>query len=151
MDYQLPGVKLPGIKMNALEVGQLMQVSTASDIYYHEQIKRSAENQLDKNAFLQILAAQLSHQDPLSSQDSSAYVAQMAQFSALEQMQNLNKAFSDMFFLEASGLIDRNVTIIDENGEEVTGTVQKVRMGDNGAEVMVDNSFYGLEQIIQVE
>jgi flagellar basal-body rod modification protein FlgD len=128
-----------------------MQVNATSDIYYHGQIKRSTGNQLDKNAFLQILAAQLSHQDPLSSQDSSAYVSQMAQFSALEQMQNLNKAFDAIFFLEAGGLIGRNITIINESGEEITGMVQKVRMGDNGAKVMMNDIFYGLEQIIQVE
>jgi len=128
-----------------------LQVNVANDIYYHEQTKKSSGNQLDKNAFLQILATQLSQQDPLSSQDSSAYVSQMAQFSALEQMQNLNEAFEDMFFLEAGGMINRNVTINGENGEEITGTVQKVRMGDNGAEIMVNNSFYSLKQVIQVE
>ena len=43
---------------------------------------------MDKNAFLKILAAQLSHLDPSQNQDSSAYVSQMAQFASMEQMQN---------------------------------------------------------------
>lgn len=47
-------------------------------------------NDLDKNAFLKLLITQLENQDPLDPQDNSEFVAQMAQFSSLEQMTNMN-------------------------------------------------------------
>lgn len=45
---------------------------------------------LDKNAFLELLITQLRYQDPLNPKDNGEFLAQMAQFTALEQMQNLN-------------------------------------------------------------
>ncbi len=49
------------------------------------------QNDLDKNAFLKLLITQINHQDPLSPLQNEAFVAQLAQFSSLEQMQNINK------------------------------------------------------------
>lgn len=48
---------------------------------------------LDKDAFLRLLVTQLSNQDPLNPMEDKEFIAQMAQFSTLEQMQNLNKDF----------------------------------------------------------
>lgn len=80
---------------------------------------------LDKDAFLKILAAELTNQDPLSSnKDGTEYVAQMAQFSSLEQMANLN---SSLKFSGATSLIGKTVMINSTNDEgnyyvgEVTG------------------------------
>ena len=50
-------------------------------------------NELDKNAFLQLLITQMKYQDPLNPMDDKDFLGQMAQFTALEQMQNLNKAY----------------------------------------------------------
>jgi len=49
-------------------------------------------NALDKDAFLKLLVTQLRSQDPLSPMEDREFIAQMAQFSSLEQMQNLNDA-----------------------------------------------------------
>ncbi len=46
---------------------------------------------LDKDAFLQLLITKLTHQDPLKPMEDEAFVAELAQFSSLEQMQNMNK------------------------------------------------------------
>jgi len=53
--------------------------------------RRSA---LDKDAFLRLLLTELKYQDPLNPTDDKAFIAQMAQFSALEQMQNMSRAFA---------------------------------------------------------
>ncbi|MEA5058873.1 MAG: hypothetical protein EOM66_06885 [Clostridia bacterium] len=53
---------------------------------------RKVDNELGKDSFLQILAAQMANQDPLSPTSDTEFIAQMAQFSALEQMQNMNSA-----------------------------------------------------------
>ena len=50
----------------------------------------------DKEAFLKLLVAQVSQQDPMSPQDSDQYVQQMTQFSSLEQLMNLNKGIETL-------------------------------------------------------
>ena len=49
---------------------------------------------LDKNAFLKLLVAQLKHQDPMSPMDGKDLAAQLAQFTSVEQLQNLNTAMA---------------------------------------------------------
>ncbi|WP_051542007.1 flagellar hook assembly protein FlgD [Clostridium lundense] len=81
--------------------------------------------ELDKNAFFKILAAELSHQDPTNAKDGTEFVAQMAQFSSLEQMANLN---SSMKFMGASSLVGKTVMVnkINENGTLYSGKVTGV-------------------------
>jgi len=54
---------------------------------------KSSGDDLSKDAFLNLLVTQLRYQDPLNPQSNEDFLAQMAQFSSLEQMQNLNTSF----------------------------------------------------------
>lgn len=74
-------------------------------------------NELDRNAFLNLLMTQLRHQDPLNPMDDRDFIAQLAQFSALEQMQSLNSTFNRT---QAFGMIGKHVMAITHN--PVTGT-----------------------------
>lgn len=80
---------------------------------------------LDKNAFFKILAAELSNQDPTKSQDTSAYIAQLAQFTTLEQMSSLN---STMTLSAAQNLTGKFVAVdvVDSNGVAKCGIVRAV-------------------------
>jgi flagellar basal-body rod modification protein FlgD len=51
---------------------------------------------LDRDAFLRLLLVQLEHQDPTSPQSNEEFLAQLAQFSTLEQLTSINKAVSEM-------------------------------------------------------
>ncbi|MCQ4921791.1 hypothetical protein NE686_01720 [Tissierella carlieri] len=63
----------------------------------NKKIEDKRNNDLDKDAFLRLLTTQLANQDPLNPMEDREFIAQLAQFSSLEQMQNLNKTFSDNF------------------------------------------------------
>lgn len=75
------------------------------------------KNDLDKNAFLHLLTTQLANQDPLNPMDDREFIAQLAQFSSLEQMNNLNVKMQDLVdavdFLTLQ-YIDGNVIVANE-------------------------------------
>ncbi|MEW5766749.1 MAG: flagellar hook capping FlgD N-terminal domain-containing protein [bacterium] len=94
---------------------------------------------MGKDDFLKILITQLQNQDPTKPLEDKDFIAQLAQFSSLEQMTNLNDQFEK--FMAAVGspqartlsLLGAHVKAIDpvsERGETVTGTVSKIRFVD---------------------
>lgn len=80
---------------------------------------------MDQNAFLKILSAELANQDPTNATDGTQYVAQMAQFAGLEQMANLNNT---MKLSGMTGLIGKSVVLdsLDSNGDLYSGVVKSV-------------------------
>ncbi|MGI6152223.1 MAG: flagellar hook capping FlgD N-terminal domain-containing protein [Christensenellaceae bacterium] len=71
---------------NVYGVSNLSNMTTESS--------RVPKQEMGQDEFLQILAAQLANQDPLEPMKDTDFIAQMAQFSALEQMSALNQSFS---------------------------------------------------------
>ena len=61
---------------------------------------RAVSNELGKDAFLKLLIAELANQDPLNPMDDREFIAQMAQFSTLEQMTNMTKALEGISSME---------------------------------------------------
>lgn len=57
--------------------------------------KTLMSNKLDKNAFLHLLITQLKNQDPMNPMKDKEFIAQMAQFSSLEQLQQMNEKFDN--------------------------------------------------------
>jgi len=108
---------------------------------------------LDKNDFLKILITQLSHQDPTQPMDDKAFIAQMAQFSSLEQMTNMSDGLAKVATLvaksQAVGLLG-NAVDIASGGETVTGTVEAVTGGDY-PQLLVNGQYYDYSQVQKVK
>ncbi|MCY6483686.1 flagellar hook capping protein [Clostridium aestuarii] len=97
-------------------------------------VKSSQE--MDKNAFFKILAAELRNQDPTNAKDGTEFISQMAQFSSLEQMANLNNTMS---FNAASSLIGGKVKLnnYDMDGLPYEGIVTGVKKQGSSMKVEV--------------
>ena len=72
------------------------------------QFATTSKSDLDKDAFLKLMIAQLQNQDPLEPLDGTDYSAQLAQFSSLEQMQNMNDTLN--MSLDANYLLTQSIT-----------------------------------------
>jgi len=88
-------------------------------------------SQLD---FLRILATQLSFQDPLKPIDNQEFIAQLAQFTTLEQTRQLTDSVQALLGVQAStqsvGLLGKTVDITATDGSTATGTVTTVRFSN---------------------
>lgn len=122
-----------------------------SDYYLknNKTTKETGNSSLDKDAFLKLLVAQLQNQDPTSPMDDKEFISQMAQFSSLEQMQNVAKSIDSLSeiaqqsqLMQYNDFIGKEVTWHeltdkkDEKGDPIvnsgTGIVSKITFtGDN--------------------
>lgn len=115
--------------------------------------KKSQRNtgDLGKDEFLNLLVTQLQYQDPLNPQDDTQFIAQMAQFSALEQMQNLNTSYSAT---KAFGMIGKmvtaNISKDETSTESITGEVASVKMQSGKAYVVVNGNDVPVEDVLEV-
>ncbi len=103
-------------------------VSEASESVSTANSRLNNNQNLDKNAFLNLLVTQMKYQDPLNPTDDKQFMAQMAQFSSLEQMQNLTKSANQQ---QGYALIGKTIAASvynDSKGiyEQVNGLVQSV-------------------------
>jgi len=107
---------------------------------------------VSQNTFLTLLITQLQNQDPMNPQDSSQFVAQLAQFSSLEQMTQLNTSFNSVLDNSAAGMIGQTVTVADQNAQAgfTTGQVTGVVYFANGPAVQVNGVNYPLSAIQNV-
>ncbi|WP_198469633.1 flagellar hook assembly protein FlgD [Acetomicrobium sp. S15 = DSM 107314] len=107
-------------------------IGTTTEVYGTAQ-SREIKTELDKDSFLRILITQLTNQDPLEPMKDTEFIAQMAQFSELEQMMNISKQMDNLTMLSllsSSGLVGRTVSFFDETGEEISSRVLSVRFGN---------------------
>jgi flagellar basal-body rod modification protein FlgD len=131
-----------------------MDVNNVNSINGNTQSTTTAKNVLDKNAFLQILMAQLSNQDPMSTQDNSQYIAQMAQFSALEESQNMNTSLEKMLVsqrvTEGSMMIGKEVAFSTDNSTYVQELVNGLIIENGKVYLKTGNGVYDIDNVIGV-
>ena len=130
----------------------VVQTTTASSVSLSQTTSSSSSSSLDKDAFLQLLVAQMKYQDPLEPTDNTEYISQLATFSELEEMQNM---VTGMTLQRASGLVGQEVVLkvtSDATGATsvVSGQVDYVVYENNKAYVSVDESLYSVDDVYEV-
>lgn len=90
----------------------------------------------DKQMFLELMVAQLRYQDPLNPADSGEFLAQSAQFTALEKMQDVADRTGALLGAQmafgAGAMVGRHVSWADADGVTRTGTIDSVTFGAEG-------------------
>ena len=128
--------------------GKFVENNSAASLAEANKKKRTGNDSLDKDAFLQLLVAQMKYQDPLEPTSNTEYISQFATFSELEQMQNMS-ASMDLF--RASSLVGQTVLlkVTDSEGRETTvqGNVDYVVYERNKAYLSVNGDRYSMDDL----
>ena len=93
-------------------------------------------NDMGKDTFLKLLVAQLKYQNPMSPADGTEFMAQTAQFTVVEKLEELSKQNAELLSanraLSANTLIGRSVVYAGLDGTDLVATVTGVKLGAGG-------------------
>lgn len=127
-----------------VEDGKIVESASQSSL----SSKVNTANDMDKDAFLQLLVAQMKYQDPLEPTSNTEYISQYAQFTQVEQMQNMS---ASMDLQRASALVGKEVYIktTSSSGQTdyVQGKVDYVVYENGKAYLSINESLYSLEDL----
>ena len=111
--------------------------------------KKASSNTLGKNEFFKILAAQLQNQDPTSPASNTEFIAQLAQFSSLEQLQTIASSISSMSVMQSAGLIGKTA-VVESDGISVTGKVESILIQDSVPFAVINGNYIPVSSITQI-
>lgn len=108
-------------------MSSISQALTQTNNEFNQALSKQKGSTLDKDSFMLLLVTQFKYQDPLNPMDDKEFIAQMAQFSSLEQMMNLNtsmesvvEATNNQQMINATSYIGKQVTVSGNNIGKVT-------------------------------
>lgn len=131
--------------MAPIKDGKVVETESQTSL---KKAQTANKNGMDKEAFLQLLVAQMQYQDPLQPTSNTEYISQYAQFSQVEQMQNM-AASSDL--ARASSLVGKEVYIRTTNAAGDTGykqgRVDYVVFENGKAKLSIEEKLYALEDL----
>jgi flagellar basal-body rod modification protein FlgD len=133
---------------------QLASITTASSVSA-DSASAATEETLGKDAFLRLLITQIRYQDPLSPLDDREFIAQLAQFSSLEQMQEMNAGLGTVQQMSATtqalSLVGRQITAQDpDTSDQIVGTVEAVSFRSGAPVLVVSGREVELSWVAQV-
>lgn len=100
-----------------------------------------AVGSMGRNDFLQLLVTQLKYQNPMEPINDHDFVAQLAQFSSLEELTSISELMQLQMelnsFAALASMVGKTITY-GEGSETVTGVVEKVNLGEGGATLVVN-------------
>ena len=138
--------------MSSAEYAEVSRNVTEYNARLRSEQQRLPQQVMGRDEFLKLLIAQLANQDPTSPIEDREFIAQMAQFSSLEQMTNMANDFSRLARIlmgnEATSVLGKSVELID--GETlVQGSVQAV-LREDIPRILVGGNYYHWDQVTKV-
>jgi flagellar basal-body rod modification protein FlgD len=133
-------------------------VGTVSQLLKQREEEKRDPSALGKDDFLKLLITQLKYQDPVNPVDDKEFIAQLAQFSSLEQMQNLNTNLSEMMLAQqklsalgqAMQMMGKEVELFTKEGESLFGTVTGVQFRNGWPEIVVNGKLYDFTEVVAI-
>lgn len=127
-------------------------VDTSAEGMSSSTAKKSSNNGLDKEAFLQLLVAQMRYQDPLEPTDNTTYISQLATFTQVEEIQNMQSSLQQM---EANDLVGKTVILkvtdsATGSTEEVVGQVDAVLHEGGKTYLSINDNTYSIDDLYSV-
>jgi flagellar basal-body rod modification protein FlgD len=115
----------------------------------------SSSNSLSQVNFLQLLTAQMQNQDPSSPTSPTDYVTQMAQFSTVQGITQLNQSITSLLTMQGLtqgvGLIGKTVSYTNSAGKTASGTVSSVSMIGGQPQLVINNTNVNVSQIQSIQ
>ncbi|MBE5874177.1 MAG: flagellar hook capping protein [Lachnospiraceae bacterium] len=128
-----------------VEDGRIQETASQNSL---KNTSKASNDGMDKDSFLQLLVAQMKYQDPLQPTSNTEYISQYAQFSQVEQMQNMAGSVE---LQRASSLVGQQVyvktTTSAGDTKYVQGKVDYVVYENGKAYLSIDESLYSLEDL----
>lgn len=110
---------------------------------------------LGQDDFLKLLAQQFQSQDPMKPVDDTQFIAQMAQFTSLQQTSTMSKDIGDLKAQQqlatANSYLGHHVTVDIGNGQSTSGDVTAVQMVDGAPQLVVGGNPYAVSSVLLVE
>jgi flagellar basal-body rod modification protein FlgD len=110
--------------------------------------QRTPTQTLGENDFLKLLSVQLQQQDPMKPMDDTAFIAQTAQFTSLQQMSQMNQ---QQQMMTGTGYLGRSVTVQKTDGSQVTGLVTAIDNSGTTPALVVNGVSYPMASVKRVE
>lgn len=121
---------------------------------YADTSSRLPVQTLGQADFLKLLVAQLSAQDPMNPKKDTDFIAQMAQFSSLEQAKGMQTSLASLSsqqdLLQANGLLGRQVNLQIDKDKSVTGVVSAVNIEAGTPKIVVNGTAYEMSKLMSV-
>ncbi|MBQ8085521.1 MAG: hypothetical protein IJ232_05385 [Lachnospiraceae bacterium] len=120
-----------------------IDTSAVSNVAAASNSNTENKNTLDKDAFLKLLVTQMQYQDPMEPTSNTEYMSQMAQFSSVEQMQNLTSTITSGQTMSLTGqYVILNVPDAAGNIDQVSGLVDYVTVQDGKTYFHIGENYY---------
>ncbi len=125
-----------------VENGQIVQ--DTSEASGSGSKKKNVGNEMGQDQFLQLLVAQMQYQDPLEPTSNTEWVAQMATFSMVESLNNMQQEFAKQ---SANSLVGKYVLINDGDNGFVKGKVDYITKEDGKTKLCVNDKLYDIDKL----
>jgi flagellar basal-body rod modification protein FlgD len=116
--------------------------------------QKGPTNQLDKDAFLKLLVAQLKYQDPLNPASGTEFIAQTAQLTQVQKLEDLagteQRLLTNQLNLSATALVGKTITYAGKDGTDQTGVVTGATLNTDKPIVTVGGTDVPLESVKDV-